>query len=166
MATNQEIIDWLTANPMATDAEITAVANAARVSPAQLAAVTGLSEASVAARMGAAPSLLAPVSAPPPPPPPTPTSPSYKDYVGSSDYLGQVVNSVNSGDAKVVKSRNVAGIVATDEGGAVYFQPYLTEQEGGGNPRALTAAELAQALPQTLKYQDKTWQLIKKSLIG
>jgi len=146
-ATNEQVIAWLTANPTATDAQITAIANETGVTPAQLAAVTGLPEASIAARMGTAPSLLSPVSAPPPPPPPppTPASPSYKDYLGSTDYLGKIVDSLNSGQTKVVTSRNVTGTIVTDEYGTPVFQPFLTEQEGGGNPRALTPAEIAQA---------------------
>lgn len=55
MATNEQVIAWLTANPTATDAEITAIANATGVSPAQLAAVTGLPVADVSSRMGIAP---------------------------------------------------------------------------------------------------------------
>jgi hypothetical protein len=54
MATNEQVIAWLTANPTATDAEITAAANASGVSAAQLAAVTGLPVAAVESRMSAA----------------------------------------------------------------------------------------------------------------
>jgi hypothetical protein len=70
---------------------------------------------------------------------------SYKDYTGSSDYLGKIIDSLNSGQTKVITSRNVTGTIGTDEGGAKYFQPFLSEQEGGGSARALTPAEMAQA---------------------
>jgi len=70
MASNQEVAAWLAANPTATDAEITAAANAAGVSAAQLAAVTGLPVAAVESRMSApaaqtsAPVTSAPAAAP------------------------------------------------------------------------------------------------------
>lgn len=54
MATIAEITDWLKANPTASDAEITAAANVAGVSAAQLAQATGLTESAVANRMAAA----------------------------------------------------------------------------------------------------------------
>lgn len=54
MATIAEITDWLKANPMASDAEITAAASVAGVSAGQLAQATGLSEANVIERMVAA----------------------------------------------------------------------------------------------------------------
>ena len=51
MATNEQVAQWLADHPTASDAEITAAANIAGVSAAQLAAVTGLSESNVISRM-------------------------------------------------------------------------------------------------------------------
>ena len=70
---------------------------------------------------------------------------SYKDYTGSDDHLGKIIDSLNSGQTKVITSRNVTGTIVPDEYGTPVFQPFLTEQEGGGSPRALTPAEIAQA---------------------
>lgn len=63
MASNQEVAAWLSANPSASDAEITAAANLAGVSAGQLAEVTGISESEVIGRMmDAAPAATAIVS--------------------------------------------------------------------------------------------------------
>jgi hypothetical protein len=50
---DQQVIDWLLANPSATDADISSVMESAGVSPSQLASVTGLNEGEIAARVAA-----------------------------------------------------------------------------------------------------------------
>lgn len=53
-ATSQAIVDWLTQNPNATDAQIAAQMDVAGVTPAQVAAATGVSEAEIQQRYDAA----------------------------------------------------------------------------------------------------------------
>ena len=53
MASDQDVVNWLKANPNATDADIASAMATAGVSPAQMAKVTGLSEGEVAARVAA-----------------------------------------------------------------------------------------------------------------
>jgi hypothetical protein len=50
---DQQVIDWLLDNPNASDADISSVMESAGVSPSQLAAVTGLDEGEIAARVAA-----------------------------------------------------------------------------------------------------------------
>lgn len=72
---------------------------------------------------------------------------SYKDYTGSSDYLGKIIDQINSGDAKVITSRNVPGYISygeTDDN-IPMFRPFSSEEEGGGAGRPATPAEIAQA---------------------
>jgi len=160
MATNEQVAAWLKSNPTASDAQIASLAKEAGVSAAQLAAVTGLTEADVTQRLAAAPAYVAPptqVAAPTggglltspvaAPAASAPTGPSYKDYTGSSDYLGKIIDQVNSGDAKVITSRNVPGYISygeTDEN-IPMFRPFSSEEEGGGTGRPATKEELAQA---------------------
>jgi hypothetical protein len=152
MATIDQIIAWIKANPTATDSQIAAVAKESNTTAAQLAAAFGLPEAQVASRMAAAPAYVAPAPAPAPAPPPAPApaapaGPSYKDYTGSSNYLGKIIDQLNSGEAKVITSRSVPGFVSygeTDDN-IPMFRPFATEEEGGGKARPLTPAEIAQA---------------------
>jgi len=51
--TSQQIIDFLTANPGISDAQIVAAMEQYGVSPAQMASAVGLKEGEVAARVGA-----------------------------------------------------------------------------------------------------------------
>lgn len=79
---------------------------------------------------------------------------TYKDLTQGNAYFTQLVERLNSGEAKVVTSKSLSGRVVYDgETGSNIFVPFLTQDEGGAAPRVLTAAEVAQA-----KYNPNTEQ--------
>ena len=76
---------------------------------------------------------------------------TYKDYAGSSTYYDQLIERLNSGDAKVVTSKPVSGFVYIDgETGTPIFRSYAEEGIDAVS-KALTPQEYAQAQfnPQT-----------------
>ena len=85
---NEQVFNWLQANPNATDAEIAAVASAAGVSAQQLSEVTSVPVAQIEARLSAtAPTIqlpqtpaTSPVAAPEPETAPTPSPTTTWDW--------------------------------------------------------------------------------------
>lgn len=131
MATNAEVAAWLAANPTASDAEITAAANAAGVSASQLAQVTGLNESTVASRMAAASSTpqVTPVSVSTP----AASAATIKDYRGKTYDLAQL-KSLASQLATIADPAHLSGGAFGEKEGNIGFAYKDLAGALGANP--------------------------------
>jgi hypothetical protein len=87
---------------------------------------------------------------------PEPTPVAAAPSTTSGSYLDQVINSLNSGAAKVVTSKALSGYTTYDgESGLTYFVPFAGPDEGGAAPRVISPSEATQGTynPATERFE-------------